>query len=161
MNSEMIAVRTAIGAMAGLAGTFVIQGLLAASQKWAPQSLPPIKQDPGEFMIEKAENLLPEKVRGKIPEELEKAAARSLALGYGTIFGALYAGSRPETRNLLLEGSAVGLVTWGVGYLGWLPRTGLMPPVTEQKSEQIAGPIISHVLFGIATVGLYRFLRRL
>jgi hypothetical protein len=161
MNSEMTALRVGVGAAAGLAGTFVIQGLLAASQKWAPQSLPPIKQDPGEFMIEKAEKYLPEKVREKIPEELEKAAAKSLALGYGTTFGALYAASRPETRNLLLEGSALGLVAWGAGYLGWLPATGLMPPVTKQEPGQIAGPILSHILFGIATVGLYRLLRRL
>ena len=71
MNNE-IGIRTGFGAAAGLAGTLVIQGLLAASQKWVPQSLPPIKQDPGEFMIEKAEEHLPEKVREKIPEQLEK-----------------------------------------------------------------------------------------
>jgi hypothetical protein len=112
-------------------------------------------------MIENAEEHLPEKVREKIPEELEKAAAKSLALGYGATFGALYAASRPETRNLLLEGSALGLVAWGAGYLGWLPATGLMPPVTKQERGQIAGPIVSHILFGIATVGLYRLLRRL
>jgi hypothetical protein len=161
MNTEMAALRAGAGAAAGLAGTFLIQGLLAASQKWAPQSLPPMKQDPGEFMIEKAEEQLPQNVREKIPEELEKAAAKALALGYGTTFGALYAASRPETRNLLLEGSALGLVTWGAGYLGWLPATGLMPPLTQQDPKQIAGPILSHVLFGIVTVGLYRFLRRL
>jgi hypothetical protein len=160
MNTEMTSLRTGIGAVAGLAGTFVIQGLLAASQKWAPQSLPPIKQDPGEFMVEKAEKHLPDKVRQKIPEELEKAAAKSLALGYGTTFGALYAISRPETKNWLLEGTALGLVAWGAGYLGWLPATGLMPPLTKQEPEQIVGPILSHLLFGIATVGLYRFLRR-
>jgi hypothetical protein len=160
MNNE-IALRTGFGAAAGLAGTLVIQGLLAASQKWVPQSLPPIKQDPGEFMIEKAEEHLPEKVREKIPEQLEKAGAKSLALGYGITFGALYAACRPETKNLLLEGSALGFVAWGAGYLGWMPAIGLMPPVTKQEPEQIAGPILSHLLFGMVTVGLYRFLRRL
>jgi hypothetical protein len=161
MNSEITAQRAAAGAAAGLAGTFLIQGLLAASQKWAPQSLPPIKQDPGEFMVEKAEKNLPETVRGKIPERLEKVAAKFLALGYGTTFGALYAASRPETKSLLLEGSVLGLAAWGAGYLGWLPATGLMPPVTKQQPEQIAGPILSHIAFGIVTVGLYRLLRRL
>jgi hypothetical protein len=161
MNSDMTALRTGIGAVAGLAGTLMVQGLLAASQKWAPRSLPPIKRDPGEFLIELTENLLPERVREKIPKELEKAAAKSLALGYGTTFGALFAGFRPQTRSLFVEGTALGLVTWAAGYLGWLPKTGLMPPLTEQEPQQIAGPIISHVLFGIATVGLYRFLRRL
>jgi hypothetical protein len=73
--------------------------------------LPPIDQDPGEFMVANAEKHLPEKVREKFPERLEKAAAKSLAFGYGTTFGALYAASRSETRNLLLEGSALGLVS--------------------------------------------------
>jgi hypothetical protein len=161
MNSEITAQRAAAGAAAGFAGTFLIQGLVAASQKWAPQSLPPIKQDPGEFMVEKAEERLPEAAREKIPERLEKAAAQSLAFGYGTTFGALYGAARSETKSLFLEGSALGLAAWGAGYLGWLPATGLMPPVTKQQPEQIAGPILSHILFGIVTVGLYRVLRRL
>src|SRR5262245_35937795 len=116
MNSATTALRAGVGAAAGLAGTFVIQGLLAASQKWAPKRLRPIKQDPGEFMVEKAESYLPEKMRDKIPAALEKTAAKSLALGYGTTFGALYAASRPETRNLLWEGAAFGVVAWVAGY---------------------------------------------
>jgi hypothetical protein len=161
MNNHIAAGRIGAGMAAGLVGTVLVQGLLAASQKWAPQSLPPIKQDPGEFMVEKAEEQLPDKVREKIPEGLEKAAAKSLAFGYGTTFGALYATSGPQTRSLLLEGSALGLGAWSVGYLGWLPATGLMPPVAKQEPGQIVGPIVSHILFGIVTVGFYRLLRRI
>jgi hypothetical protein len=161
MNHDSAAQRIGAGAAAGLVGTALIQGLMVASQKWVPESLPPIKQDPGEFMVEKAEEQLPDTLREKIPEPLEKAAAKSLAFGYGTTFGALYATSRPETKNLLLEGSALGLAAWGVGYLGWLPASGLMPPVTKQEPEQIVGPILSHILFGIVTVGLYRLFERM
>jgi len=53
------------------------------------------------------------------------------------------------------------MAAWGVGYLGWLPATGLMPSVTKQERWQIAGPIVSHILFGIVTVGIYRLLRRI
>src|ERR1041384_8200299 len=161
MNTDIAAQRIGAGAAAGLVGTALLQGLMAASQKWAPGSLPPIKQDPGEFMVEKAEEQLHDTVREAIPEQLAKAAAKSLAFGYGTTFGALYATSRPETKNLLLEGSALGLAAWGVGYLGWLPASGLMPPVTKQDPEQIVGPILSHILFGIVTVGLYRLFERM
>jgi len=161
MNSDIAAPRIGAGAAAGLVGTALVQGLMAASQKWAPQSLPPIKQDPGEFMVKKAEEQLPDKMREQISEQLEKAAAKTLAFGYGTAFGALYATSRPETKSLLLEGSALGLAAWGVGCLGWLPATGLMPAVTKQEPRQIAGPIVSHILFGIVTVGIYRLLRRI
>jgi hypothetical protein len=112
-------------------------------------------------MVEKAEEQLPDALREKIPDQLEKTAAKSLAFGYGTTFGALYAASRPETRNLLLQGSALGLAAWGVGYLGWLPATGLMAPVAKQEPEQIMGPVLSHILFVIVTVGLYRLFQRM
>ena len=102
---------------------------------------------PGRVHGEKAEEQLPDEMREQIPEQLEKAAAKSLAFGYRTAFGALYATSRPETKNLLLEGGALGLAAWGVGYLGWLPATGLMPAVTKQEPRQIAGPssVISYL----------------
>ena len=161
MNSESRTLRAGVGAAAGLVGTALIQGLMTASQKWAPQTLPPIRQDPGEFMVEKAEQHLPSSVRDKIPEEVETAASKSLALAYGITFGALYGSVIPETKSLIVEGSALGLAAWAAGYLGWLPATGLMPPVTEQEPEQIAGPIFSHILFGIVTVGLYRCLQRI
>jgi hypothetical protein len=61
---------------------------------------------------------------------------------------------------MLLEGGLLGLVTWGAGYLGWLPATGLMPPITKQEPQQIVGPILSHIVFGIITVGLYRLLHQ-
>jgi hypothetical protein len=160
MDREISLERLGVGAAAGLAGTLLIQGMLAASQKWAPQTLPPIKKDPGEFMVEEAEQRFPDKLREKIPPSLEKAAAKSLALGYGTTFGLLYATSRPEVKNMLLEGGLLGLVTWGAGYLGWLPATGLMPPITKQEPQQIVGPILSHIVFGIITVGLYRLLHQ-
>jgi hypothetical protein len=161
MNTDIAVPRIGAGAAAGLVGTALIQGLMAASQKWAPQSLPPVKQDPGEFMVKKAEEQLPDETHKQIPEQLEKVAAKTLAFGYGMAFGGLYATSRPQTKSLLLEGSALGLAAWGVGYLGWLPATGLMPSVTKQERWQIAGPIVSHILFGIVTVGIYRLLRRI
>lgn len=160
MNTENVVQRVGAGAAAGLASTVLIQSFMAASQKWAPQTLPPIKQDPGEFMVKKVEEVLPESVAERIPEELETTAAKSLALGYGATFGALYASSRPEVKRLLLEGTALGLAAWATGYLGWLPAAGLMPPISRQEPRQIAGPIVSHILFGIATVGLYRLVRQ-
>jgi hypothetical protein len=150
--------RLALGVAAGLAATFVIQGLQAVGQNVRPQSMPPLKQDPGEFMIQKAEEQVAPAIRARIPPRVEKAAATSLALGYGATFGALYAASRPEVESVLSEGSTLGVATWAAGYLGWLPATGLMPPITRQNAEQILGAVASHILFGIATVGLYRLL---
>jgi uncharacterized membrane protein YagU involved in acid resistance len=97
-------------------------------------------------------------LRRRIPPLIEKAAAQSLALGYGATFGALYAASRPQVQSLLGDGAALGLATWAAGYVGWLPATGLMPPITRHTGEQILGAIAGHIMFGLTTVGLYRFL---
>lgn len=46
--------RLAFGAVAGFAGTLAIQAFMTANQKWFPSAAPPIRQDPGEFMVESA-----------------------------------------------------------------------------------------------------------
>ena len=151
----------AIGAAAGIAGTLVIQGLLAATQKWLPQGMPPIRRDPGEFMVHQAERALPTSVTQRIPETAETVASSALALGYGATFGALYAALRGRRGSALLEGPILGLVSWAAGYLGWLPATGLMPPVWKQQPTQITVPVIDHALYGLATVAAYQYLDQL
>ena len=148
----------ALGAAAGAAGTFVMQALLAANKKLAPGAMPPIRRDPGEFMVDKAEELVPYAAREKIPDAAESAAAKSLHLGYGATCGALYAAARPEGGSPLTEGAALGLLTWAAGYLGWLPATGLMPPVWKQEPAQALTPPLTHALFGMATVAAYDLL---
>jgi hypothetical protein len=160
MTSRSTVQRLALGVAAGLATTFVVKGLQAVGQNVRPQSMPPLKQDPGEFMVQKAEAQVAPAIRARIPPSVEKAAATSLAFGYGATFGALYAASRPEVESVLSEGTALGLATWAVGYLGWLPATGLMPPITRHSVEQILAAVASHIVFGIVTVGLYSCLRK-
>jgi uncharacterized membrane protein YagU involved in acid resistance len=158
--------RFAAGSLAGLAGTFLIQGLQAAGLKFIPEQMPPIRQHPGEFMVEKAEEAIRkvgekgERAVEKVPEKLEKATAQVLGIGYGLTFALIYAGARPKVRHMLAEGSALGLASWAAGYLGWLPATKLMPPVYKQKPVQVIGGIASHIAFGIVTAALYRELRR-
>ena len=122
--------------------------------------MPPLRQDPSEFMIQQVEEHLVPARRRRIPPLVEKAATQSLALGYGATFGALYAASRPQVQSLLGDGVALGVATWAAGYVGWLPAAGLMPPITRHTGEQILGAIAGHIMFGITTVGLYRFLHQ-
>jgi len=132
----------------------VLEPIRTATASRFPSSKPPIRQEPGEFMIERIERALPSSIRTRIPEGAEKLGAKSLALGYGITFGAAYALVRRKPGNILVEGTALGLATWAAGYLGWLPATKLMPPVTQQKPQQIAAPIAQHIVFGIVAVAL-------
>ena len=69
MRDDSIWSRIALGAAAGAAGTILLQLFRQASQRMLPaDAIPPIKEHPGEFMIRKAERLLPRSAR-KIPKQ--------------------------------------------------------------------------------------------
>src|SRR5215216_6139442 len=161
MSQHNLIEHVALGAAAGGAATFLLQGVRTSEQKLLPETMAPIREDPGEFMVEQAEELLPEEAREQVPVTLETVAAKSLALGYGMTAGALYGALRPRPGNLLVDGTALGLGVWAVGYLGWLPALGLMPPVQHQETQQVAGPIAQHIIFGLATVAAYQWLHEM
>lgn len=147
------------GAAGGFAGTLAIQALLIISRKWLPSTAPPIRQDPGEFLVEKGKQALPEQVHQRLPTVVEAAAARLLAAGYGLTFGVLYTLLRPQGGAPLVDGPALGIANWAAGYVGWLPAFGLMPPVWQQKAPQAIAPIAEHALYGVVTVATYNWLR--
>jgi len=151
--------RIILGAAGGFIGTLAIQALLTASQKWLPHTVPPLRQDPGEFMVEVGEDALPASVRRRIPPAVKTGAARMLAVGYGMTFGSLYTLLRPKGGSPLVDGPTLGIVNWAAGYLGWLPASGLMPPVWQQRAPQALAPIAEHALYGVITVAMYDWLR--
>jgi hypothetical protein len=120
--------------------------------------MPPIRQDPGEFMVERASDALPASFTSRIPPLAETLAAKALAAGYGVTAGAVYGLLRPGGGDLLVDGLVLGTGTWAAGYLGWLPALGLMPSVLEQDGPEALGPVVRHALFGIAVVAAYRAL---
>ena len=151
--------RACLGAAGGLLGTATLQALMAAGKKWLPESAPPIRQEPGEFLVDRAERVLPAGARRAIPKSAEAAAAQGLSAGYGMAFGTLYAALRPHGGNALLDGFVLGIGAWAAGYLGWLPALGLTPPLREQTAPQVAGPVVDHLAYGVATVVAFDWLR--
>jgi hypothetical protein len=160
MTRQEIIRKAGSGAVAGLAGTLLIQGLQSAGQKVVPKAMPPLREHPGEFVVQRVEEFLPDEAMARIPEKTEKTAAQLLGIGYGLTFAALYGLAVPRPRSIRWEGTALGLLTWAAGYLGWLPALGLMPRVTRQRPLQVAGGILPHIAYGIATVWTLRQLRR-
>lgn len=152
--------RAALGAAGGFAGTLAIQALMGISRRWLPEALPPLREDPGEFMVRQAERALPESARERIPEAAETAAAGMLAMGYGLTFGALYAAIRPRGGSPLADGLALGAACWAAGYLGWLPALGLLPPIWRQRATEAVAPAAEHLVYGMTTVAAYDWLRR-
>ena len=142
--------RIALGAVAGAAGTMLMQAMLMTSGKLLPQSKPPIKQDPGKFMLDNV----------PLPEPVRPLAEKSLHLGYGMTSGAIYGALRARRGSPVFDGALLGLGVWAAGYLGWLPATGLMPGVHKQEPQQIAVPIVQHAIFGVAVAAAYDGLMR-
>ncbi len=147
------------GAGAGVVGTALMQGMLAGTMRWMPRTLPPLKHDPGHFMVSQAKRILPPKLQSGISAKTEKGLGLALAFGYGLTFATTYAAAR-SAEKVLLDGTALGLATWAAGYLGWLPATKLMPPVWKQEAKQVVPGILSHVVFGIATVAAIKWLKQ-
>jgi hypothetical protein len=146
----------ALGAAAGLAGTLVLNQVRSRSRQLLPQGAePPIRENPGDFLVERAGRVLPRSVRRRVPDSLERGASKSLALGYGMAFGALYGALRPRGGPVLTDGVLLGLATWAAGYLGWLPATGLMPPVWRHEPLQAVVPAAQHAVYGMAAVAAF------
>ncbi len=110
-------------------------------------------------MVQKIEQALPPETSARVPAAAETAAAKFLAVGYGLTAGMLYTMLHPDADHGLADGTALGLGTWVAGYVGWLPALDLMPPLTEQRLKQTVGPVIHHILFGMAAVAVYRWLK--
>lgn len=159
MIRQNVCSRLALGALAGLGGTMAIQGLLNTRRKILPNTMPPIKEEPGHFIIRKTAQVLPGDVERQLSEKAKSIGAKVLGMGYGMSFGAIYALARPKSRQILVDGVILGLFTWAAGYLGWLPGTKLMPPIWKQKIHQAALPVAEHALYGIATVAGHRWLK--
>ncbi len=123
-----------------------------------------MRQDPGTFVIEKAREAAGVEA---LSPKAEQAAVSAARFAYGTAMGALRVLARlarggPLVRGgPLAEGAILGLAVWGLGYLGWLPAAGLVPPITRQRPAGIAGPIVSHVIYGVMTAGAFGAMRRL
>ena len=112
MKSKNTTLRIALGAVGGIIGTAVLFSALTANKKLFPEDEAPLREDPGEFMVETAENAaLTKKEQTEVPKIAEMIAANVLHFSYGASGGALYALLRPKAKNPLLEGAALGVAS--------------------------------------------------
>jgi ABC-type Co2+ transport system permease subunit len=152
--------RIAMGVAAGLAGTVALQLIRTQTAAVLPETVPPMRDEPGKFMVEQVKQALPEQTSEQLSPDAEATAAKLLAVGYGLTAGAIYAAFRADDAQVLADGIAVGAGAWAVGYLGWLPGLELMPPVQQQEPQQIVMPVVQHIAFGMITAAVYRLLQR-
>jgi hypothetical protein len=115
-----------------------------------PPSLqpPPTREDPAEFLVRAVE-----RVTAPLPGGLHRAAARGLPWAYGIswplVFGLFARRFEIDSpRRAALGGALLGVLAWSVGYLGWLPATGLTQPVQRQPIARTFSSLATHVAWG-------------
>lgn len=145
------------GALAGLAGTV---GMTALAMKPGGARLLPAGVRP--------ERLLPRRVvrqgarrLGVDPEPAQEAGLTwALHLAYGLLAGAGYGALRTAVRRppAGLAGAGYGLALWALGYEGWIPALGLLPPTTARRPVRWVVPVGSHLAYGLITALVFEHL---
>jgi len=143
------------GAAAGLTGTGVMMAMRLFDERYAPMTIAKMKEDPARLLVHAAERATG--IAGAVPKSVEKSAALATHAGYGTLFGVLYGLSRGrrKSRSALVDGVVLGAVAYAAGHLGWLPALGLSKPVWKHEFPEIAGELLRHVAYGVATTAAY------
>jgi hypothetical protein len=148
------------GALAGLAGTATMMAMRMFDETYAPKTIPKTRRDPGRYMMRKAEaatNLPKVLPQGAVRRQIENAGAMSMQVGYGILPGIAYAMLRGQRRNgsSLVEGAAIGMGVYLLGYFGWLPLLGLTRPLWKQPLPEVVGETMRHVAYGVTTAAVY------
>lgn len=156
--------RILAGALSGVGGTLALTGLRSGMEKAGL-----IVTSAPEQVVRRAEELdllegWPEGVR----RSLMVVAHFGYGVGAGAAFGALRyedldlpdnelaARLRGDREGPLTEaavGAALGVLSWGAGWAGWLPVAGVHPAPWTQKTPRALLPIVDHAVYG-ATWGL-------
>jgi uncharacterized membrane protein YagU involved in acid resistance len=143
-----------MGILAGLAGTAVLMALRHFDEQYAPTTIPPTNQDPGQYMVQHAEDAM----GVSLPERAKQSAVLLTHAGYGSTFAAAYAlwrGRHHSQRSALVDGSFLGAAVYAAGHLGWLPALGLETPAWRQTYPQVAAELFRHIAYGVATAATF------
>lgn len=133
-SSESTSERVAGGGFAGLVATGAMSALLVAADVTGVMNYEPPRRIIDKFFP-------------RFPLPLRDAAAVLAHFGYGVTGGCLYAVVRKQhsTRD---AGLAYGVFVWAVGYEGWLPAMGILPPAHRDKTGRALTMLAAHLLYG-------------
>jgi len=142
---------TATGALGGALGTlFLTRGMRMSRRLPERIKPPPVRRDPGDFLIKKVEEL-----RGRpLPRGVHDSLAEGLHWAYGIAWGAALGLTTSSVqiksaRDAALAGTAMGTAVWATGYVVGLPAMRLTPPVHRQGLMHVATSLVAHIAFGI------------
>jgi len=165
MNAATIVRNGAIGAVSGLAASFIMSefqsGWSAVRKKLQPQDQG--SSDGGEEpSTEKAADRMAQATSGRPVAGQDKGAAgQAVHYGFGTLLGAIY-GTASTAAPAIRAGFGMpfGAAVWAGGDETLLPATGLAKRPDETPLSTHAYALISHLVFGASLEGGRRLLDR-
>ena len=92
----------------------------------------------------------------------KRALAIVAHFAYGVGSGIAFALLRREPGDAKTEaavGSALGVLSWGVGWSSWMPLFGVHSPPWKQQTPKVLLPVLDHAFFGVVWGLMYRALR--
>jgi hypothetical protein len=138
-----------IGAIAGMAATLTMTGVMAVGRTLLP-SWQQYPLAPRLITRAMASRTGLEKV---VDEEPAASAATTFGhFGYGAFGGILYSAVSPYIPlPSLLKGLLFGIIFWITSYLGWIPLFGVLSPPNQHPRQRTLLMIVSHLVYGGAT----------
>ena len=141
------------GLLAGLIG-----GLVATAAKTIAEKVYP----PRTHGEPEPPEVLAEKVAGhELSPTKKAAAAETIHWAFGATAGAVYGALAeyfPSATDK--DGASFGLALATLTHEGALPAMGLSAPPEEQTTREHASEMASHLMFGVVTETVRRFVRR-
>lgn len=133
-RSELTSETVVGGGLAGLVATAAMSALLVAADVTGVMNYEPPRKIIDKFFP-------------RFPLPLRDAAAVLAHFGYGAAGGCLYAVARRK-QSTAAVGLAYGVFVWVVGYEGWLPAMGILPPAHRDKTGRALTMLAAHLLYG-------------
>jgi NAD(P)-dependent dehydrogenase (short-subunit alcohol dehydrogenase family) len=138
--------RLLTGALAGLAATGVMSGVMLAAKRLGALGEPPPRR-----LTRRLLSTLGAPPRGRALDLLGTLAH----FGYGAALGSSFA-LLPVPAKTFASGTLFGLGVWAVNYAGWLPQVGLMPRPERDRPGRPSSMIAAHLAFGAALAAFER-----
>lgn len=123
------------GLAAGLGATVIMSLAFAAAKKaHALPTLPPM--------------IIVRDISPQLRDDSAPSVAAIAHVSYGALAGAAFSVLVPRGWGNPITGALFGIGVWAVGYEGWLPFLGILPPAHKDARPRAVSILLAHVIYG-------------
>lgn len=143
------------GAVGGAVGTLALTGLRKVMDRVGL-----VETTAPEQVVKRAEEV---GLIGDIGPFTRRLLILAAHFVYGVSAGAAFGALRRECAGRDAEaavGAALGILSWGAGWSGWLWILGVHGAPWQQRTPRVLLPVLDHAFFGAVWGLVYRVLRR-